>query len=419
MFYDFLELLPYSPSTVLNSLSERIRLLKILIFIHHSAIETTKSFINKDYAAFDAQVSENLCQIRAYYLLLLTETHNDDHKNDLLLLFQKIKSTLQQCKSLLDKYLELQQIRPSHYTKSIHQSITIQELFDEFNIRIELNESQFFLIQTHILSRFKLISDYNVSLGINYDVFCVELGISSKTMARKLIHRFQRNISKLSCQFMFKLLFDLGLDSYHNFLLNSLYCQDEVERHVIACYEVTSLLLKHAYLKNKNIKLVIHSLVDNSESPMVFVFKPSIEDKRYKLVFSKDASEMNQYSMIITGIVRNQQLIAETKEEYIARLLEVELEDIILCNMAQHPQYAGLLLDSKKYNPYEQIDASSLPDSYSDYIAKAERQFLKHKFLAPQIGCSADNPSLFLITHIAMGSKAHIYEPEELEAELY
>lgn len=94
--------------------------------------------------------------------------------------------------------------------------------------------------------------------------------------------------------------------------------------------------------------------------------------------------------------------------------MDIGFEKIILCNIAQHPQYTGLILCNKKYNPYLTLDLRGYPDFYKDYILTQEKEFLKHKYLAVEIGCSPANLNLFLLADIrCANSLLSIKQPKD------
>ena len=76
------------------------------------------------------------------------------------------------------------------------------------------------------------------------------------------------------------------------------------------------------------------------------------------------------------------------------------LPEMLLISFPQHPQYSGKKLLPINNNPYQPIKAHLQDISMIKYIDDLETQFLRHKMLSKKIGCSYENPSLFLITHI-------------------
>lgn len=396
MTYELSNLLPYTSDTLLRSLKERMRVLQLLEFLYESTKDAIQSYLSKQYSDFDAQVSENLCQIRAYQLIHMLDSQ-DNNRQQLVIFYQNVKDMHARCDSVLSEYRALTKKRPSQYTKRIDQSETLGQMLQEHELDMELSELLYLLIQKHVLSKYKLVGEYNISKGINYDKMCLDLKISSKTFIRKVVHRLQRNVSENSCRFVFKLFNGIDSNQYHRSLLQSLYFQDEVGRHVLACYEATKVILQHAFQAGKQIKVIITRILDSGNEVVTFFLKPSPIQRRYILSIKEVPSEG---LVTFAGISCCSTCDAETNDEHISRLLEMGFENVILSNMAQHPQYSGLLLDDKKYNPYLSLDMDELQESHVEFIKSAEKQFLQHKHLATKIGCTPEDSSLFLLTHV-------------------
>lgn len=404
MNYQLHCLLPYSNKITLTSLKEKIRVLQVLIFLCKMANNAIQSFIAFKLNDFDAQVSENLCQIRAYQLLLFVGSDFLIYKNNLLRFSKTILPVHAKCECLLQEHKKkLQGYRASHYTKEIDQTLTIEEFMNSHRLNLVLSTDQFFLIQAFILSKYKLVGDYDISYGIDYDSLCQDLDIDSKTYARKVIHHFQRNLSEYSCQFIIKLLNNLNAGKFHNDLLMSLYYTDEVGRHVMSCYEVTKVILLHVLKSGKHVQVTIFRESKEEKDQISFILNPSTF---YTTTINSDEQDVKG-TLLFIGRVFYKNRIDETKDQYISRFLDVGFENIILSNMAIHPQYAGIKLSEKKDNPYRLL-------TFGRY--KREEGFLKHKYLSNQIGCSKENPSLFLLTHVRCHyDKNYIYQFDTVE----
>ncbi|HVV69635.1 MAG TPA: hypothetical protein VG895_00540 [Patescibacteria group bacterium] len=362
-------------------------------------IEALNNYIQGNYAHFDAQVSENLCQIRAYQLIQTLEENKEYCKNKLSNFIQQVKEIQHRCESLLVQYEALKNKQPSHYLKFIRQSTTLKQVLDEHKLDVNFLEPVYFLTQAYVLSKYKLTGEFETSHGIDYEKICQSLGNISKTYARKIIHRLQRNLSEFSCQFLFKLLYGLNAEQYELCLLKSLYFKDEVGRHVLPCYEVTKILLMHALHSNKHIQVVVARIAQNEKDTIEFTLQPSQKQNCY-IVDYKSVGQTKRGIMLFTGLARYKQERLESREHYLKRFSAAGFETIVLCNMAQHPQYPGILLDNKKYNPYMELDLSSQPHDYSKKRRSTEEEFLKYKYLAAQLGCSRKDAGLFLLTHI-------------------
>jgi len=397
--YSLGDLLPYAGNTRLNSLQNRIRVLELVEFLCKSAKNSVLAFLSKQYNAFDAQVSENLCQIRAYQLTYILDNYDEDCFRSLSLFYQNIKDVQTRCRVLTTEYKELSTKRPSYYVKKIDQTVTLTQMLERHDLNIKLAELPYLLTQNYILSTYKLTGAHNISQGIDYEKLCHGLNIASKTLARKVACKLQRNISKNSCQFIFRLANELNLTLSSLDLLRALYSQDEVGRHLLASYEVTRIILQHAFKVKKHIKITVHCLGGDNGDVITFFLKPSRFHKHY--VVSKKIKKYANNSLIsFSGITCASKHTIKSRKKYIAQFMHIGFEDVLLANMAQHPQYAGILLDAKKFNPYSNLDINGRQQQYLDVIKQSEQQFLNHKNLSAKIGCNAENFTLFLLTHV-------------------
>ena len=89
MMYSTINLLPCSKLDKI-SVEEKKRILTSLIFYCKNIEWASQSLYAKRYDQFDAQVSENLCQIRAYQLILSFK--NDSPETIAINLIKKRKS---------------------------------------------------------------------------------------------------------------------------------------------------------------------------------------------------------------------------------------------------------------------------------------------------------------------------------------
>lgn len=67
MRYNVIEFLPYSASAVIKP-KETNCILNLIKFIVKSSVQALNEFFDCKYENFDAQVSESLCQIRAWQI---------------------------------------------------------------------------------------------------------------------------------------------------------------------------------------------------------------------------------------------------------------------------------------------------------------------------------------------------------------
>lgn len=409
MNYSVVALTPYFNELPLKTIDERMRVLQLLDFIFKAGEISAKLFILGRYRDFDAQVSENLCQVRAYQIVSLIDSKNFlKNKKELDNFLKVIKKAQKKCQEALIELHSLKNKRPSHYTKLIDQAIPLVKILALYNLEVEYSELSYFLTQSYILSNYKLVEDFDISHGINYDKLCHDIKISSKTYLRKIIHCFQRNISKLSCQFIFRLAgMETNLNKLH--LLKTLHYKDEIGRYVLPCYEVTRIILNHALATRKYVKVIAIRIFNNIRDEIEFSLQPDSDGEYY--VYSPKGLEENDKEIIVFKgrMSYKEGEDFETKKEYIRRFLRFGFVNIILANMAQHPQYAGILLNEIKFNPYSSLNFESLPRSYVRTLKESEQQFMEDKKSAEQLGCTPINSNLFLLTHVYCDNAANNY----------
>lgn len=357
--------------------------LKTLELIANSINDTITSFSKGNYDDFDAQVSDNLCQIRAYKTVSLARKHQQ--------FSTKLLRGAAQIKAVCNHYYKNQN------GFEIHEFTTIDYFLNSHGIKIILDDDDFYLIQTFILSKYKNFGNYRIPQGIDYSKIINDTGISSKTLIKKLIHHFQRNVSAISCKYIFNLLEELAPDIYQLKLIRELYFKDEVNRHVVSGYEAMNVILTHAKKMLKNIKILLFQISENEFKSITFNLNISEEGQYVK---NLNEADINRTLFTFAGIVQYTNNINESADQYIDRFLTIGLKEIILANLAQHPQYPGLHLQNKKYNPYQSLYSDSLPPLYRDFIRESEQKFLYYKSLATEIGCTPNNSSLFLLTHV-------------------
>lgn len=397
--YSIKDLLPYPDNARLKSLDERIRVLMLLDYILQSVRDSIRTYLSGQYIKFDAHVGENLCQIRAYQLVQIIRNADNHLITVLTAAADQAERAQDSCASLLDDYEQFARSGNSQYSRNKAGDIPLLALLEIEGLNITLPSTVYFLTQLFILSGCKLVDAHHTAYGTDYGKLCDDMLIPSRTFSRKVIHNIQRNISKLSCQYIFKLINQIDAGPRHVYLLQSLYHHDELGRHVMPCYEVTKTILQHAYQSNYTMKVVVTRLSDSHSDKITFVLVPDSDNNRYVL-YSGSAEDIGGSGVVFIGIAQYGQCIRESKKDYVERFMNVGFEDIILANMAQHPQYPGILLRDKKYTPYSNLDSDELLRSYQDYVKESEALFLRDKLRANSLGCSQNNESLFLVKHI-------------------
>ena len=151
-------------------------------------------YIKQNYHSFDAQVSENLCQIRP---CKITTMHHDSasirHANESIFKITRAENKIRLLKK--NKIEEL--ISTARSNKS-----SFEEIISFYQIEVEINKLIIFLICTFLLCEFKTESLFHISTGIDYQKLSEKSNIKSKTFLKKLIQKIQRLTSKQSSEFI-------------------------------------------------------------------------------------------------------------------------------------------------------------------------------------------------------------------------
>lgn len=402
MIYDIFDFLPYRESSCVRDLNDRLRTLKLLKYLYGSFIRAIQSMKQGDSRYFDPQVGEAMCQIRAYYLFL--ETNSIQKRRNLNEKLTIVKNTISTNFDLVSneikKYKKYMEHPPSYYVSEINSKVTLSKFVNCANFNIFIDELTGFIFLSFILSNHKIINDYQICSGIDYDALRRQVGIDSRQATKKFICRLQVNLSRLSSSFVLKLSNDVRLSSQHHKFLRVMCYSDESGRETLPCYESMRVIMNHLKCRSHEIAIISHRENDSFSNVVHFKLKYSKDSDSYKIASSEDRENP---CILIYGRTYCKPDYAESTEDYIERFLKVGFENILLWNAAQHPQYPGKKLYNLRNNPYfDLINTSQLSDSISE-IKKLEYQFVQSKCHAFQFGCHFLSPSLFLATHIKVG----------------
>ncbi len=357
-----------------------------------------RDFLDNKLENFDAQVSDNLCQVRACQLIdLALKIKNDDLSAIRITLVSSMRMQ-HECDKMLLRYNELLNIRKSSYDPEYNKNISLDDFLVNSKLCLKVSFIEYYLFQTYILSKYKVILNFGISTGVRVERICFAWSIRSKRLISKVIKKFQRNISFVSCSYVLSMI--SKNDVCCNSLLGELYKMDEVGRHVIACYEVTKLLLEYCIENQRFVSFTIHRLTPNQNDIIRLIFKGSRKYKRFVFISEGLSKSCEDGAVCFQGLTKYVDGVFESKNNYISRLLNVGVIAVILANMAQHPQYAGLKLNDLKNNPYEKILSNINDDKIKEYFFTRQKEFNDNKLLAEKLGCSINNSSLFLLTHV-------------------
>ena len=146
--YTLNDFLPYKKNSTLKHISEKVRILKLLLFFTKQIKKALTAIKEKKYHYFDAQVSENLCQIRAFYII---ETLDNIKISDEDL--EAIEKSLSEISGLIKHYSYFINNRPNKFHKTVNEKISINGLLLRLTKIPTLDRNLFILTQLFLLSK--------------------------------------------------------------------------------------------------------------------------------------------------------------------------------------------------------------------------------------------------------------------------
>ena len=253
-------------------------------------------------------------------------------------------------------------------------------------------EVSFYLTQIRILAKFKNEHE-DGNPYIDYNRLTYEFGFS-KDSARRLVHRYQINVSKATCDFIVRLLKTIPEPPISHEALKMLKNYDDDGRHVLPCYWSMKIIYAHILHTKKIILLEVKRKRDNRLIDKIIL--PFCASTNYggALYLPNLTFTSNELCLVLHGVTQYLQPFIETKKDFISRLLEVGLEKIIFFNMAIHPQYPGKKLSEISIAPIKKND------SQSTVLVQLHKEYLTMRNQADKFGCAIMNASLFYIEHI-------------------
>lgn len=375
--YTLLDLLPYKKDILL---SEKFLVKRLIVLSQYLLDEITATIhdisVTQNTYSFDPHVGENLCQIRAVQLLDFLTKDKTRYAPELALVQAKVT----RCLSTLKK-VELNNIE-SHETLS--------DLFKALGLIFPIGKHLYTLILMRFLTNFRVCNNLD-NMIIDYDEMTTRLGLS-KNLCRRFIHHYQKQLSALSCEFVLDISLDIS-SSMTN-LLRLVIHQDEDARTTLPSYLVMKVLMHNLIKQKTNILIVIKHLTAHKFTNLLYQYDSSTQC--YQRLSNPDTKTLNSHCLVIHGVTQTQ---LDLSTDFLHQFDEIGMLNIIMGNMATHPQYSGKKLIGLKSNPFLPLNICCDPDITS-YASLLEEEFLQMKALGTQYGCTENNPDLFFIRHI-------------------
>lgn len=353
-------------------------------------------FEQNKLSRFDAQVGETLCQIRAYkiyYLATYSSHHFLDQVRSLKTRVLEGINTLSIQAQLLYQAMKQHKNERSEF---IRKPIILLHFFEELQCLIPLSEDALFLFSSYFLCHYHVVDDNHIPMAINFSAIEKELSLS-RSFAKKIGHFYQKRLSELSCDFIFNLVKELPESQELESILPLVHHQADEGRMVLPCYCVTEIIVLHMIEKKANMLFLVDVITPSKRTRIPLFLKGSKTTHNFELI--KQDTAHDEPCMVMYGSRKSHSATVNDIQE---QLLTIGIKEVILSNNAAHPQYSGKTLSAYRDNHYETLIAKRTPLSVHQLATIKKRAnhlaHLKHK--ATILGCTNDNPQLFVLQHI-------------------
>ena len=395
--YNILSLLPYSETSELINKKQKLDDLYFIKSIVDIGLMALEGFTNGNLSLFDAQVGENLCQIRAYNILHLGEKYltSDDSKE---VLFKEIDA-LHNYKNKLENVIVQWEDAVTHshaYNKSLDGAEHINDFIDRHKLHINLNEDCVFIITCFFLSHFSIRNE-GIPAAINLNFISRELHIS-KYRSKRLTHKYQLLVCQLGCQFVMTIASDLHPTLGYPSILPKLYQISDEDRMVLPCHIASEVVFHHAIYKRKPLLFIINRINANNEIIHVLYFLLIGHPNKMEFLLVNPTDYLQEHCMVVFGVVQHDVVLDDSLTNYVRHVLSETPLKLILANTASHPQYSGKRLEEFKHNPYLLITTTT--DLECEFKIIHAEKLLSMQLFAEHNGCSKTNPSTFLLKHV-------------------
>jgi hypothetical protein len=135
-----------------------------------------------------------------------------------------------------------------------------------------------------------------------------------------------------------------------------------------------------------------------------YFFLPSPDRKDFVLEMDCADQYLKKPCFIVRGKVDYYSKAPEPRSEYIRRFLEIGVYNILLANMAKHPQYSAEEFNSFANNPYHYIRSREYDllckENILSILDEREKKLIRMQKLSERLGCCLDNQALLFVAHV-------------------
>lgn len=388
------KLLPNSHKMRVKELPDALKVITTLERLLFSIQEGLNCLMASKFNKFDALIGENSCQIRAYLFQYLWQNNQELRDSAYLAnIFLSIENALVSTQeTIISLKTNKQDLSNNKFTSP--QGMLLSDFLASNNVLLNLDKKLFIFFICYFLAKYTLVNNQGIHFGINYLKMCTELNFS-KTLARRIVHLYQTEISKISYQFIKFLANEISfVKSYYAQAIDSLTFIDDDGRTTLPCFLSMRIILEHLYLSNGKIKIKIYKQnTDHSNKSILYEqsFSATLNHQMQKII------EQKKYpSVTFRGVCDENSFKESQFEEYPYNYLE----QCILASTANHPQYPGKKLFYLRDEPFKYIAKSIKDTKLKQSLAAIQNEFSFAKQWAQEVGCSLVFPKMFFITHI-------------------
>ncbi len=316
--YSIFDLLPYFEDSQLVNKEQKGKFLHLINAVLENAVNAIHILRIGHLSQFDAQIGENLCQLRAYHIFCIRKkffsstSHNKiDNQQANLSQYQKtIENAFFEWNELVKK--------AHRYDKNLDQIETAKNFLNRKGIFKQLDEEIILISNCYFLAKFSLRYD-NILYSVSLDKIVDQLKIS-KALSKKITQKYQNNVCDLGYDFVKNLVEDLPEYDYYQKILPKLLMLSDDKRLVLPCYIVSNVVFTHAVKHQAPIFLIVHRIANSHKLDIVFflivgghILAPAVisnEDYKFNDCINIEA-EVNY------GLLED----PETVDEYVRRVL--------------------------------------------------------------------------------------------------
>ena len=346
--------------------------------------EAITLFINKELSALDPLVCENACHIRAFTLWHITHKYNGKKASSVWHSVMRSLNEIINKINLLPPINERTEQTIENYLQENH--LYIIETDDDLIFDIK------FIFLSHLLTLTK--KQLPSSSFMLHEKTCLEalneLGLV-RNKIKSLISSAQKELSSMSCQFIQKQSVLCNNEALIQLLVTR---YDAHKRSYLPQYSTAKVILLNALQNNIPLVIKISRFVQHCYyDELILSFTPSHDKKDF--YYTKQINDGNQAAIICQGIM-NYPKHAEPPEDYLNRLTQHSMMQVLLANFAAHPQFSGNL----KNTPCIYNEALKNTHELKSHIAQEWEEFNQHAYIAKKKGCSLENPNLLFLNHV-------------------